>query len=50
MNKMITANKLIYKHEEVKDKLISGLNKLVDPIRHTISPKGSNVNFVGPNG
>ncbi len=43
---MLTANKLIYKYEEIQDKLLSGLNKLVDPIKHTISPRGANVNFV----
>lgn len=36
-------NKLIFKFEDIKDKLKEAVNIIADPIRQTLSPMGSNV-------
>jgi len=35
--------KKIYKYEEIKDKILKGLDTISDPIRQTLGPKGGDV-------
>jgi chaperonin GroEL len=36
-------NKLIYKTDDIKDKIREAVNLIADPVRQTLSPKGNNV-------
>lgn len=45
-----TANRLIYKDREVREKMLSGLNKISIPVIETIGPKGKNVMYESQNG
>ena len=37
------SNKKIYKYEEIKDKIKHAVDTIADPVRQTLSPRGSNV-------
>ena len=42
---MKTSNKKIYRIEDIRPQVIKAIDRLVDPIRGTMSPKGANVIF-----
>ena len=44
------VNKLVHKTEDVYDKILHAVDTIADPVRGTMSPKGSNVIIVKDNG
>lgn len=46
---IINSMKTAYKFEEIREKIVSGADKLVNPIRQTLTPLGGNVLFTRGN-
>lgn len=44
------SNKKIFKYEEIKDKIKKAVDTIADPVRQTLSPKGSNVIYEDSSG
>lgn len=43
-------NKQVHRYKDIREKILSGVDLIADPIRETISPKGRNVIFENDNG